>query len=403
MDEQGIALLCDAQGRVQTVIHDSLGFGARLAPGASLLQLADAVDAEKARNFLAMLQSRQAAFDWEITVDLGGRLEPLHFAGGRIEGGYLVIVARTRDELGGLSEELLRINNEQMNSLRAAVKELSLHVRRGGSADDAMFDELSRVNNELANLQREMAKANIELARLNEQKNQLLGMAAHDLRNPLGVIMSYAKFLDRIAGVKLDDQERQFLAQIAKSSQFMLRLLEDLLDVSQIESGKLQLALAPLDLAATVAGNIELNRLLAGAKNIAIELQRPAAPLWVEADATKIEQVLNNLISNAVKYSPPGTTVGVTLDADAGEVTVRVRDQGQGIPEAELSGLFQPFSKTSVKSTGGEKSTGLGLAITRRIVEGHGGRIGVESRVGEGSRFSFALPRRTPPETSGAT
>lgn len=403
MDEQGIALLCDARGRVQTVIHDSLGLGARLAPGASLLQLADAVDAEKARNFLAMLQSRQAAFDWEITVDLGGRLEPLHFAGGRIEGGYLVIVARTRDELGGLGEELLRINNEQMNSLRAAVKELSLHVRRGGSADDAMFDELSRVNNELANLQREMAKANIELARLNEQKNQLLGMAAHDLRNPLGVIMSYAKFLDRIAGVKLDDQERQFLAQIARSSQFMLRLLEDLLDVSQIESGKLQLALAPLDLAATVAGNVELNRLLAGAKNIAIELQRPAAPLWVEADATKIEQVLNNLISNAVKYSPPGTTVGVTLDADAGEVTVRVRDQGQGIPAAELSRLFLPFSKTSVKSTGGEKSTGLGLAITRRIVEGHGGRIGVESCVGEGSCFSFALPRRAPPETSGVT
>lgn len=403
MDEQGIALLCDAQGRVQSVIHDSLGLGARLAPGASLLQLAAAVDAEKAQHFLAMLQSRQAAFDWEITVDLGSRLEPLHFAGGRIEGGYLVIVARTRDELGGLSEELLRINNEQMNSLRAAVKELSLHVRRGGSADDAMFDELSRVNNDLANLQRAMAKANIELARLNEQKNQLLGMAAHDLRNPLGVIMSYAKFLDRFAGVKLDDKERQFLAQIEKSSQFMLRLLEDLLDVSQIESGKLQLALAPLDLAATVAGNVELNRMLASAKNIAIDLPLPAAPLWVEADATKIEQVLNNLISNAVKYSHPGTTVRVTLEADAGEVTVKVRDQGQGIPEAELSHLFQPFSKTSVKSTGGEKSTGLGLAITRRIVEGHGGRIGVESRVGEGSSFSFSLPRKTPPETSGAT
>lgn len=403
MDEQGIALLCDAQGRVQSVIHDSLGLGARLAPGASLLQLAAAVDAEKAQHFLAMLQSRQAAFDWEITVDLGSRLEPLHFAGGRIEGGYLVIVARTRDELGGLSEELLRINNEQMNSLRAAVKELSLHVRRGGSADDAMFDELSRVNNDLANLQRAMAKANIELARLNEQKNQLLGMAAHDLRNPLGVIMSYAKFLDRFAGVKLDDKERQFLAQIEKSSQFMLRLLEDLLDVSQIESGKLQLALAPLDLAATVAGNVELNRMLASAKNIAIDLPLPAAPLWVEADATKIEQVLNNLISNAVKYSHPGTTVRVTLEADAGEVTVKVRDQGQGIPEAELSRLFQPFSKTSVKSTGGEKSTGLGLAITRRIVEGHGGRIGVESRVGEGSSFSFSLPRKTPPETSGAT
>lgn len=297
----------------------------------------------------------------------------------------------------------MSINNEQMNSLRAAVKELSLHVRQGGRADDAVFDEFTRVNNELANLQRQMAKANIELARLNEQKNQLLGMAAHDLRNPLGVIMSYAKFLDRMAGAKLDDKERQFVTQIEKSSQFMLRLLEDLLDVSQIESGKLLLAVAPLDLTVAVASNVELNRVLAAAKNIAIELQRSAEPLWVDADPTKIEQVLNNLISNAVKYSHPGTTVRVTLEADAGEVTVRVRDQGQGIPEAEIGKLFQAFSKTTVKSTGGEKSTGLGLAITRRIVEGHGGRIGVESRVGDGSCFSFTLPRRISPETPGAT
>lgn len=104
MEEQGIALLCDAQGRVQSVIHDSLGLGSRLSPGASLLQLADAVDAQKAQHFLTMLQSRQAAFDWEITVNLDGRLEPLHFAGGRVEDGYLVIVARTRDALGGLSQ-----------------------------------------------------------------------------------------------------------------------------------------------------------------------------------------------------------------------------------------------------------------------------------------------------------
>jgi signal transduction histidine kinase len=403
VEEQGIALLCDVEGRVQSVIHDSLGLASRLTPGASLLQLADAADAEKARHFLGMLQGRQAAFDWEITVNLGSRLEPLHFAGGRVDDGYLVIVARTRDALGGLSEELMSINNEQMNSLRAAVKELSLHVRQGGRADDAVFDELTRVNNELANLQREMAKANAELARLNEQKNQLLGMAAHDLRNPLGVIMSYAKFLDRMAGAKLDDKERQFVAQIEKSSQFMLRLLEDLLDVSQIESGKLLLALAPFELGAALEGNVGLNRVLAAAKNIAIALERPAAPLWVEADATKIEQVLNNLIGNAVKYSHPGTTVRVTLETDAQNVSVRVRDQGQGIPAAELAKLFQPFSKTSVKSTGGEKSTGLGLAITRRIVEGHGGRIGVESCVGEGSSFSFSLPRGTSPETSCAT
>ncbi len=271
------------------------------------------------------------------------------------------------------------------------------------SVDEPLFEEFTRLNNELADAQRELAKRNAALLALNEEKNRLLGMAAHDLRNPLGVIMSYAKFLDRMAGAKLDGKERQFVAQIGKSSQFMLRLIEDLLDVSQIESGKLNLAKAPTDLAALVRNNVELNRVLAGAKNIAIELELPAALPPADIDATKIEQVLNNLVSNAVKYSHPGTAVRVTLAAEAGQATVRVRDRGQGIPEAELAKLFQPFSKTSVKSTGGEKSTGLGLAITRRIVEGHGGRVAVESRVGEGSTFSFSLPLPSPPGTPSAT
>ena len=286
-------------------------------------------------------------------------------------------------------EAMTGINNELTNRVRTLEGD-SRPSRR--SAEEPLFEEFTRLNNELADAQRELAKKNAALAELNEQKNRLLGMAAHDLRNPLGVIMSYAKFLDRIAGAKLDAKELQFVAQIGKSSEFMLRLLEDLLDVSQIESGKLNLALAPVDLAALVDNNVALNRVLAGAKQIDIALEMPAGLPPVQADATKIEQVLNNLVSNAVKYSHPGTMVRVSVVEADGEIVVAVRDQGQGIPEAELSRLFQPFSKTSVKSTAGEKSTGLGLAITRKIVEGHGGRIRVASRVGEGSTFSFSLP-----------
>lgn len=288
-------------------------------------------------------------------------------------------------------EAMSGINSELVNRVRE-LEGANRPSRR--SADEPLFEEFTRLNNELADAQRELAKKNAALAALNEQKNRLLGMAAHDLRNPLGVIMSYAKFLNRMAGAKLDEKELQFVAQIEKSSQFMLRLLEDLLDVSQIESGQLNLALAPTDLVALVKGNVELNRVLAGAKDISIELEVPAALPPVDMDATKIEQVLNNLISNAVKYSHAGTTVRVRLESGGEEVKVSVRDQGQGIPAAELDKLFQAFSKTSVRSTAGEKSTGLGLAITRKIVEGHGGRIGVSSRVGEGSTFSFALPVR---------
>jgi signal transduction histidine kinase len=135
-----------------------------------------------------------------------------------------------------------------------------------------------------------------------------------------------------------------------------------------------------------------LNRVLATRKHITVEVDAPRALPPIPLDAGKIEQVLNNLISNAVKFSHRGTRVRVRLACAPEAVTVGVLDQGQGIPAADLTKLFQPFSKTSVQTTAGEQSTGLGLAIVRRIVEGHGGRIWVESEVGRGSEFSFTLP-----------
>jgi signal transduction histidine kinase len=228
-----------------------------------------------------------------------------------------------------------------------------------------------------------------KLKALNEQKNKFLGMAAHDLRNPIGATLGYSEML--LEG-DLTEDDRTLVSKIEASSKFMLRLLNDLLDLSQIESGKLELHLEDVDLAALVKENAELNRIIAGKKNIKLDLISTGEPPRVRADPSKIEQVLSNLISNAIKYSFPDTTIRVFLESKAGEAIVRVQDQGQGIPAAELSQLFQEFQKTSVQSTGGEKSTGLGLAIVKKVVEGHGGRIGVESEVGQGSTFYVSLP-----------
>jgi two-component system, OmpR family, sensor kinase len=141
---------------------------------------------EKVGRFLEELKDRHAAYDWEITVPLSGTLlVPLHFAGVRIEDGFLVVAANSRNELVHVNEELMLINNEQTNTLRAALKEFSLQSSPGSTHEALIFDDFSRLNNDLANFQREMAKKNAELARLNEQKNQFLGMAAHDLPSPL--------------------------------------------------------------------------------------------------------------------------------------------------------------------------------------------------------------------------
>jgi signal transduction histidine kinase len=247
-------------------------------------------------------------------------------------------------------------------------------------------------NNELSNLGRELQKRNAELVKLNELKNQFLGMAAHDLRNPIGIIFSYSNFLLDEAGDHLNTEHVEFLSAIRGSSEFMLGLLEDLLDITRIESGKLNLDKEPTDIIAFIRHNVTLNQTLAKKKGIGIRFNHYEVVPEIHMDRHKMDQVLNNLISNALKFSPPDTTVTVSVCRSGDHVTVSVKDEGPGIPEEERDRLFKPFSKTSVRATGGEKCTGLGLSIVRKIVVGHLGKIWVESKVGKGSNFCFSLP-----------
>lgn len=257
---------------------------------------------------------------------------------------------------------------------------------------ETLRKSLVSANNELSNLGRELQKKNAELVKLNDLKNQFLGMAAHDLRNPIGVILSYSEFLLEEAGEALGEEHRQFLTTIRKSSDFMLSMLNDLLDITKIESGRLELELESVDLIDLIEKNVVLNRVLAAKKAILIAFQHDTDLPPTPVDRGKIDQVLNNLISNAVKFSPAGTTVTVHAFRSGDQVTVSVKDEGPGIPEAERQKLFQPFSRTSVQSTGGEKSTGLGLAIAKKIILGHRGKIWVESGIGTGSTFYVTLP-----------
>jgi PAS domain S-box-containing protein len=239
----------------------------------------------------------------------------------------------------------------------------------------------------------EIAQKNTQLIELNAVKNQLLGMAAHDLRNPLSVVSTASAFLLDDAGRLLPEAKRtDFLRRINFSSEFMLKMIDDLLDVARIEAGKLDLKLEDGDLCCLIEENLTMNRMLAKKKDIRLDFASERGLPLFRFDRGKVEQVLNNLISNALKFSEPGTAVTVQASRVNGSVVVSVRDHGQGIPAEELDKLFKPFSKTSVRGTGGERSTGLGLAICRKIVEGHHGRIWAESEVGKGSVFSFSLP-----------
>ncbi len=251
-----------------------------------------------------------------------------------------------------------------------------------------------RLNNEMANLTRELQKKNIELNKLNELKNHFLGMAAHDLRSPLSIVETYSDFLTEELSSQLGEEHLNFLTIIKSTSSFMRGLIDNLLDISMIESGKLDLDRSVQDPCMLIRKNIGLNAVLAARKQIAIALDVRNAIPELSLDADRIIQVMNNLISNAVKFSPQGGAVAVTISHEGGRVTVSVSDNGPGIPREEQRKLFQPFGRTSVKAAGGEKSTGLGLLIARKIINAHGGEMSLESEPGRGSVFSFSLPVR---------
>jgi signal transduction histidine kinase len=262
----------------------------------------------------------------------------------------------------------------------------------GAGQGSLTLDDLSQLNNELVTIRRELAKRTAELEKLNEQKNQFLGMAAHDLRNPLGSILGFSQFLQRKAGSRLTEEEMRFISVIQENSKFMLRLVEDLLDISNIESGRLRLDLEEADLASLVDDRMQLHRPIAETKGIGLRFEADGELPAVTVDRLRIGQVIDNLLSNALKYSPSKSRVVVRIAADGDEVILSVQDEGPGIPAEEMGMLFEPFSMLSVVSIWGEKSTGLGLAIVRRIVAEHGGRVWADSEVGSGSTFCVSLP-----------
>lgn len=269
--------------------------------------------------------------------------------------------------------------------------ELVARVRYHASACLARR-QLEEALRALRESQRQLLDRNTALESLNEQKNRLLGMAAHDLRNPLGVILSYSEFLETDAFDVLDESQRDFVSTIKSTSEFMLNLINDLLDVTTIESGQLRLECAKADLNEITNHNVARNRVLAHKKGIRLDFEHADDIPPLTIDTGKIEQVLNNLIGNAVKYSHPNTCVTIRITRDDSCVKVNVTDQGQGIPQEDLPKLFKAFGRANVKATAGEQSTGLGLAIAHKIIEGHGGKMSVESQVGKGSSFSFQLP-----------
>jgi two-component system, OmpR family, phosphate regulon sensor histidine kinase PhoR len=229
-----------------------------------------------------------------------------------------------------------------------------------------------------------------ELRRLERVRQDFIANVSHEFKTPLTAIQGFAETL---LGGALDDKtnRKRFVEIIREHAWRLARLTDDLLKLSRIEAGRLELELRPIKVEALVNSCVETARLKAEAKGLRIHVQLPEGLPPVRGDGAQLAEVLQNLLDNALQYTPSGGQIDVTASSSDREVTFTVADTGIGIPESDLARIFERFYRVDAARSREAGGTGLGLAISRHIVEAHGGRIWVESAVGQGSRFHFSV------------
>jgi two-component system, OmpR family, sensor histidine kinase MtrB len=247
--------------------------------------------------------------------------------------------------------------------------------------------------NELRELATEFNDMAETLVGQDARQLQFLAGVAHDLRNPLHALKLSAQILLRAPTLPPPEKVRESLVRVSTQIDRLDRMVGDLLDRTRIEAGNLELRLEECDLRGLVAEVVELHR--PSSEEHRLELTLPETPISVRCDSTRLTQVLTNLLSNALKYSPQGGRVQVRLEQSAHEVVLSVSDEGVGIPPDEYGRIFEPFKRSRTSSTG-IPGIGLGLSVSRRLVRAHGGDIEVESQVGAGSIFRVRLPLLPP-------
>src|SRR6266852_951618 len=284
-----------------------------------------------------------------------------------------------RDEPGILIQafnEMLSQIEERERALQKAHDELEQHVQER--------------TGKLASANKELELQNREVQRATQLKSQFLASMSHELRTPLNAIIGFSDLLAENTAGTLTDKQGRFVGHVRNGARHLLQLINDILDLSKIESGLLELRCESFGVSEALPEVLSVIRPLAMAKNIRIE--QLGEEISVYADRVRFKQVLYNLLSNALKFTPDGGAVRVQSAIDSNLVRISVSDTGVGIRPEDQQMIFEEFRQASETTRGVKEGTGLGLAITRRLVERQGGTIRVTSELGKGSCFSFTLP-----------
>jgi PAS domain S-box-containing protein len=260
-------------------------------------------------------------------------------------------------------------------------------------------ERIARMEAEILHRSKQLQEANAELRAANAAKNDFLSRMSHELRTPLTAIAGFSELL---ALDELATEQHESADTIQRASKHLLRLVDDVLDMARIEAGAMSISLEPVRMADVVDGAVELVRPLAQRNDVELDVRPSPSELYVLADNQRLKQVLVNLIANGIKYNRVGGAVTIAARTEEDAARIEVSDTGVGIEEHLIQKLFTPFERLSAAEVEG---TGLGLALSKAIVEGMGGEIGVRSVAGEGSTFWVSCRQAAPPspENLGAT
>lgn len=417
----GIALLCDSQGNLLKVLCDDLELTGQASHGQPWTTLVDRGSLQKALNFSVEVRKNGAAFDWEINIITDGSPMSLHIAGAMADDNMLIVGAKSSEDVMALYEEMMRISNQQANALRSALKEQSSAIaaadERGLAArkerDSALYDEVTRLNNELVTMQRELARKNAELERLNEKAQQEIikrkraqealarsnaeleefaYIASHDLQAPLRKIQAFGERLESKYGEELGDRGLDYLDRMNSAGQRMRKLIDDLLNYSRVTTKA-----KPFE-------RVDLNTVM---EDVIADLQvrieetdghvEVSALPTIDADAVQMRRLLQNLVDNALKFhreseAPLVKVYGEVMEDEVNVCQITVADNGIGFDRKYMAKVFAPFQRLHGQSE--YEGTGMGMAICRKIAERHNGQIMADSEPDQGTTFTITLPVR---------
>jgi len=248
------------------------------------------------------------------------------------------------------------------------------------------------LSNHAEDLERMVERRTEKIRELVEMKGRFLGLVVHDVRGPMCTINMFTEALLEGTVGELTKDQCTAIEHMRAAADASLDLINDFLDVSKIRSGRIELSSTPQDIGPLMARCYHENLIIAQRKEIDLELSTPGTMLMADVDGQRLVQVLNNLVSNAVKYSEAGARVTLEACEKDDHIEIAVQDTGLGIPKERMSKLFNEMHRKRLRGTGGEMGTGLGLVIVKKLVEMHHGTIEVESEPGVGSKFTVTLP-----------